>query len=130
MTTSAPGVHYVIDTRASQFTVQAFADGLIKAVAHSPKIAIRDWTGKIQVPSGTLEDASLQVRLKAGALEVLDELRDDDRRLARLLAAYSPAEASRMLRMSRSTIYEGMHRIRIAFLGVGLLLVAVGGRDR
>jgi polyisoprenoid-binding protein YceI len=80
MTTSAAGSYYVIDTRASQFTLQAFADGLMKAVAHSPKIAIRDWTGTIQVPSGTLEDTSLQVRVKAGSLEVLDELRDDDRR--------------------------------------------------
>jgi polyisoprenoid-binding protein YceI len=80
MTMSAAGVSYVIDTRASQFTVQAFASGLIAAVAHSPKIAIRDWTGAIQVPSGTLEGASLQVRVAAGSLEVLDELRDDDRR--------------------------------------------------
>ena len=80
MTTSAAAVHYVIDTRASQFTVQAFADGLIKAIAHSPKIAIRDWTGGIHVSSGTPEGASLQVRVHAGSLEVLDELRDDDRR--------------------------------------------------
>jgi polyisoprenoid-binding protein YceI len=80
MTTGAAGIHYVIDTRASQFTVQAFASGLIAAVAHSPKIAIRDWTGAIQVPPGTLEGASLQVGVKAGSLEVLDELRDDDRR--------------------------------------------------
>jgi polyisoprenoid-binding protein YceI len=79
MTTSA-GVHYVIDTRASQFTVQAFASGLIAAVAHSPKIAIRDWTGVIQVPSSTLDGASLQVRVAAASMEVLDELRDDDRR--------------------------------------------------
>jgi polyisoprenoid-binding protein YceI len=80
MTTSAATVPYVIDTRASQFTVQAFADGLMKAVAHSPKIAIRDWTGAIQVPAGTLDGASVQVRVHAGSLEVLDELRDDDRR--------------------------------------------------
>jgi hypothetical protein len=39
------GVRWVIDTRASQFTVQAFASGLVSVIAHSPKIAIRDWTG-------------------------------------------------------------------------------------
>jgi hypothetical protein len=78
MPTSAASVSYVIDARASQFTVQAFASGLIAAVAHSPKIAIRDWTGAIQVPSGTLEGASLQVRVAASSMEVLDELRDDD----------------------------------------------------
>jgi len=80
MATSAATVRYEIDTRASQFTVQAFASGLIAAVAHSPKIAIREWTGVIQVPSPTLEDASVQVRVKAASLEVLDELSDADRR--------------------------------------------------
>jgi len=78
--TSVAGFRYVIDTRASQFTVQAFASGLIAAVAHSPKIAIRDWTGAIQMSSGSLENAWLQVRVKAASLEVLDELRDADRR--------------------------------------------------
>ena len=48
---SAPSVCYVVDTRASQFTVQAFASGLAAAVAHSPKIAIRDWTGEARLHS-------------------------------------------------------------------------------
>jgi hypothetical protein len=69
MNTSAAGVDYVIDTRASQFTVQAFADGLMKAVAHSPKIAIRDWMGAIRVPSSTLEGATIKVQVHAGSLE-------------------------------------------------------------
>jgi polyisoprenoid-binding protein YceI len=80
MATRAASIQYMIDKRASQFTVQAFASGLIAAVAHSPKVAIRDWTGVIQMASGTLEHASLQVRVNAASLEVLDELRDDDRR--------------------------------------------------
>ena len=83
MATSATGVRglrYVVDTRVSQFTVQAFASGLISAVAHSPKIAIRDWTGTVQMASPALDNASLQVRVKAGSMEVLDELRDADKR--------------------------------------------------
>lgn len=80
MATSTAGITYVIDTRASQFTVQAFASGLISAIAHSPKIAIRDWKGVVQMTCATLERASLQVRVNATSLEVLDELRDDDRR--------------------------------------------------
>jgi polyisoprenoid-binding protein YceI len=78
--TSAGGVRYVVHRRASQFTVQAFASGLISAVAHSPKIAIREWTGEVEMGSGKLDDALLLVRIKAASLEVLDELRDDDRR--------------------------------------------------
>jgi polyisoprenoid-binding protein YceI len=80
MATNAAGIRYVVDTRASQFTVQAFASGLIAAVAHSPKIAIRDWTGTVQMASSTLTGTSLHVRVNATSLEVLDELRDDDRR--------------------------------------------------
>jgi len=80
MATSAASLRYMIDTRTSQFTVQAFASGLISAVAHSPKIAIRDWTGVIQVGSKNLEHASLKVRVNAASFEVLDELADADRR--------------------------------------------------
>src|ERR1700730_4110239 len=76
---SAP-IRYGVDTRASQFTVQAFASGLIAAIAHSPKIAIRDWTGVVQMASIALEGASLKVRVKPASLEVLDELPDADRR--------------------------------------------------
>jgi polyisoprenoid-binding protein YceI len=73
-------IHYAIDTRASQFTVQAFASGLISAIAHSPKIAIRDWTGTVQMSSTTLDGIALKVRVKSNSLEVLDELPDADRR--------------------------------------------------
>lgn len=70
---------YQLDARASQFTVQAFANGLVAAVAHSPKIAIRDWQGDAQFVPKTLGGASLHVRIKAASLQVLDEMRDDDR---------------------------------------------------
>lgn len=71
-------VCYLTDTRASQFTVQAFASGLISVVAHSPKIAIRDWAAEAHFIPGSLGEASLKVRAKASSLEVLDELRDSD----------------------------------------------------
>ncbi len=77
---SSSSIRYAIDTRASQFTVQAFASGLISAIAHSPKIAIRDWTGVVQMGSTALDILSLNVRVKSTSLEVLDELPDADRR--------------------------------------------------
>ena len=80
MTPQSETVHYAIDARSSQFTVQAFASGLISAVAHSPKIAIRDWTGDVDFVPDTLREAKLKVVVKTGSLEVLDELRDSDRR--------------------------------------------------
>jgi polyisoprenoid-binding protein YceI len=60
--------------------VQAFASGLISAVAHSPKIAIREWTGTVNFIPDTLSDAKLKVVIKTSSLEVLDELRESDRR--------------------------------------------------
>jgi polyisoprenoid-binding protein YceI len=73
-------VCYRVDNRASQFTVQAFAAGLISRIAHSPRIAIRDWTGTAQMNSGRLTGSSLKVRVNPASLEVLDELPDRDRR--------------------------------------------------
>jgi polyisoprenoid-binding protein YceI len=73
-------VHYGIEPRASQFTVQAFASGLIAAVAHSPKIAIRDWKIDVSFVPETLREAKLRAVIKAASLDVLDELRESDRR--------------------------------------------------
>jgi len=73
-------VRYVIDPKASQFTVQAFASGLISAVAHSPKIAIRGYKGDVSFIPATLSEATLKVVIDAAKLEVLDELREADRR--------------------------------------------------
>lgn len=77
---SAPCVRYTVDVRASQFTVQAFASGLVAAIAHSPKIAIRDWEGECQMGSAMFADASLRVKIRSASLEVLDELRETERR--------------------------------------------------
>jgi polyisoprenoid-binding protein YceI len=60
--------------------VQAFAAGMISVVAHSPKIAVRDWTGEATFVPDSLDNATLSVRAMTASLDVLDELRDDDRR--------------------------------------------------
>jgi polyisoprenoid-binding protein YceI len=53
---------------------------MISVVAHSPKIAIREWSGETRFAPESLSNATLTVRAKTGSLEVLDELRDVDRR--------------------------------------------------
>src|ERR1700722_20428008 len=88
MPIEAPTVHYVADTRASQFTVQAFAAGMIAVVAHSPKIAIRDWTGDARFTPLSIANASLSVKGKTSSFDVLDDLRDSNRReLQRVITA-------------------------------------------
>jgi len=50
---------------------------------------------------------------------VLAPLGDPDRMLARLLVDYGPAEISRMLGVSRSTVYARIARLRSAFRAAG-----------
>jgi polyisoprenoid-binding protein YceI len=73
-------VRYRIDSGVSTFTVQAFATGLLSAFGHSPVIAIRDFAGEAGFKAGTLEDASVEVIVKAASLEVKDDIRAKDRR--------------------------------------------------
>jgi polyisoprenoid-binding protein YceI len=75
--------------------VQAFAAGMISVVAHSPKIAIRDWTGEARFVPVSLSDASLTVKGKVSSLEVLDELRDADKRLLHQVMREEVLEVSR-----------------------------------
>ena len=72
-------VRYSLDAVQSQFTVHAFASGLAAVVAHNPKFAIRDFSGEAQFAPDTLRDASIQVRIKAASLELMDEVSEYDR---------------------------------------------------
>jgi polyisoprenoid-binding protein YceI len=73
-------VRYVIDTAASRFTVQAFATGLLSAFGHSPVIGMRDYDGGIHFVPETYEKAFVRMALRTNALEVLDEMKSDDRK--------------------------------------------------
>ena len=46
-TANAKLLHYVVDARASRFTVQAFATGILSAMGHNPKIGIRTFAGEV-----------------------------------------------------------------------------------
>jgi polyisoprenoid-binding protein YceI len=73
-------VQYVADARASQFTVQVFSGGLLSAFGHSPKIAIRDFSGTAEVSPDDIEHSSLWLTIKADSLSVSDDISDKDRR--------------------------------------------------
>jgi polyisoprenoid-binding protein YceI len=73
-------VKFTIDTTASRFTVQAFATGMLSAFGHNPSIGIRDYDGDIQFVPDTYEKALVRVTVRTGAMEVLDELKSDDRK--------------------------------------------------
>lgn len=73
-------VRFQIDKAASRFTVQAFATGLLSSFGHNPIIGMRDFDGEIQFVPGTYEKALVQVTVRTNAMEVLDEMKNDDRK--------------------------------------------------
>lgn len=73
-------VHYVADTRASQFTVQVFSGGMLSAFGHSPTIIIRQFAAEADVNPDTPEQASLKVTIQAASLSVKDDISDKDKR--------------------------------------------------
>jgi polyisoprenoid-binding protein YceI len=73
-------VKFKIDATASRFSVQAFATGLLSAFGHNPNIAIRDYDGEIQFNPDTIDNASVRVTVRTSAMEVVDEMKNDDRK--------------------------------------------------
>jgi polyisoprenoid-binding protein YceI len=73
-------VRYRLDPAQGRFTVQGFARGLLSAFAHNPTFAVRDFSGEISLDPATLEHASIQMTIRAGSLELLDQVSPADRR--------------------------------------------------
>jgi polyisoprenoid-binding protein YceI len=79
-TTQAKLTHYVVDARASRFTVQAFATGILSAMGHNPKIGIRTFNGEVNFNPETAEGNGFRLVMQANSLSVLDDVSDKDRR--------------------------------------------------
>lgn len=77
--TTEASVQYVTDARASEFTVQVFAGGLLSALGHSPKIAIREFVGTAEVNPEDIGHSSLKLTINADSLTVTDQISDKDR---------------------------------------------------
>jgi polyisoprenoid-binding protein YceI len=77
---STATVHYVMDARASRFTVQASATGVLAAMGHDPTIGIRDFSGEVSFSSDTLEGNGFHISIKSSSLSVQNDISDKDRR--------------------------------------------------
>lgn len=73
-------VLYRVDMEKSLFTVHPFATGLGATLSHGLRIAVRDFTGEIRFVPGTLEKASIKMKIKADSLSVMEDMKDSDRR--------------------------------------------------
>ena len=73
-------VRYAIDPTKSRFTVRAYATGILSGLGHSPTFAIRNYTGLITMLPGSHSDATLEFRVQADSLAVIDDVSDKDRK--------------------------------------------------
>jgi len=72
-------MRYVLDARASQFTVQAFAEGLAGIAEHQPTFSIGDFSGEIGFDIAHPDGGSLQLTAKVESLAIKDEVTQQDR---------------------------------------------------
>jgi polyisoprenoid-binding protein YceI len=70
---------YRIDPGLSHFTVHASATGLLSAFAHSPTFAVRDFGGELRLGE-TVRSSEVEVTVDPDSLELVDHVRDSDRR--------------------------------------------------
>ncbi|MGA9180613.1 MAG: YceI family protein [Candidatus Acidiferrales bacterium] len=95
-------VKYAMDTVASRFTVQAFATGMLSAFGHNPTIAIRDYDGEIEFVAESVENAAVRVTVRTSGMEVVDEMKSDDRKKLEQAMYEQVLEATRF----PSAVYE------------------------
>lgn len=115
-------VKLLIDAAASRFTVQAFAAGLLSAFGHDPIIGIRDFEGEILFVPETYEKAFLRLTLRTTSLDVLGEMKNDDRKKIEQAMYTDVLETQRF----PSAVYESK-QITIQKLSNDLLRASVIG---
>jgi polyisoprenoid-binding protein YceI len=123
--------HYRLDPLDGRFTVQAFAAGLLSALGHSPTFAVRDYRGTMQFDRDEIRSFRLDLAVRADSLDLLDRVRDADRReiLGRmrqevLESSTYPQIAYRSEDVASESIAPGRFRVRIGGR------MALHGRER
>jgi polyisoprenoid-binding protein YceI len=71
---------YQLGPELSQFTVQAFASGMLSFLGHSPTFTVRDFTGTVAFEGNTINAMRLELTVRADSLELMDRVSAADRR--------------------------------------------------
>jgi polyisoprenoid-binding protein YceI len=114
-------VNFAIDAKASLFTVQAFAAGMVAVVAHSPKFAIREFAGQISFSPENPEKSLVNLAIHVGSLEIMDEVRASDRREIERIMFDEVLEKSRYPKIeyksshvSATKLTENVYRVTVS----------------
>jgi polyisoprenoid-binding protein YceI len=112
---------YLLDAKSSQFTVQAFAEGLAGIADHRPRFCVRDFSGEAEFDPDQLEPASLHLTASLSSLEIMDEVAQADRQAINrvmfdevLQAQMFPEVTFRSSRVACSPVGENRYRADIA----------------
>ena len=114
-------VSYQVNPRASRFTVQAFAEGLLSAFGHNPRFNAGDLFGVVKFHKDDLKASSLEFTVKADSLQVSDKVSEKDRREMERMMKEEVLETARFPNIvfvskavTATRIYEGFYRLTIA----------------
>jgi polyisoprenoid-binding protein YceI len=113
-------VLYTLDAGQSTVVAQAFATGLLAGFGHSPKIAVRTFSGETRFVPDTFADASVRAVAQLQSLEVLDEMKEKDRRelertmFDEVLEVHTYSEAVfESTSITPTRVAEGRYRVRV-----------------
>ncbi len=113
--------HFAIDAKASLFTVQAFASGIVAVIAHSPKFAVRDISGDILFDATSMQNSVVNASVRLASLEIMDEVSAAERKeIERVMfeevleKSRYPTDDFRSTRVSGSKNNENMFRVSIS----------------
>jgi polyisoprenoid-binding protein YceI len=122
-TAKATLVHYVIDARASRFTVQAFATGLLSSMGHSPTVGIRGFKGEVNFNPEATQGSGFRLSIPTASMSVQDDISDKDRREIERLMNEQIMETARY----PEVVYEAP-MVSITKLGGFLYSAALDGK--
>ncbi len=74
------GLRYRIDASRSEFTVQAFSEGMLSFMGHNPTFAVRRYGGEVQFASGNQIVDSMLLVIETETLTLLDRVKEKTRR--------------------------------------------------
>src|SRR6185295_4642207 len=112
---------FQVKSKESRFTVHAFAEGLLSAFGHNPKLNAREIGGEVQFNREHLEQSALQFFVKADSLKVTDDVSEKDRTEIERIMKDEVLETSRFPEIqfrsksvTAARIYEGFYRVKIS----------------
>src|SRR5262245_1247374 len=104
----------------SNFTAQAFAEGLLSMFGHDPVIGIKEFQGEVEFVPGTFDNASVTLKVSAPSLTVVNDVSEKDRleiertmQAEVLESAKYPEVMFRSTSVAVSRLGEGRYRARV-----------------